>query len=102
LSPEQREELLRALRAHFEKNMNRHKGLEWAKVQAKLGETVGVIRQRIGSFPLLSPRPVLRCSLSPHPETARSTFRLQRNIASELIGRLSRRKMRVAVRYHLP
>jgi hypothetical protein len=36
LSPEQREELLRALKARSEKNMNRHKGLEWAKVQAKL------------------------------------------------------------------
>src|SRR6266481_293449 len=36
LSPEQREELLRALKARFEKNMNRHKGLEWDKVQAKL------------------------------------------------------------------
>ena len=36
LSPEQREELLRALKARFEKDMNRHKGLEWAKVQAKL------------------------------------------------------------------
>jgi Protein of unknown function (DUF4256) len=36
LSPEQREELLRTLKARFEKNMNRHKGLEWAKVQAKL------------------------------------------------------------------
>ena len=36
LSPEQREELLRALKARFEKNMNRHKGLEWTKVQAKL------------------------------------------------------------------
>ncbi len=36
LSPEQREELLRALIARFEKNMNRHNGLEWAKVQAKL------------------------------------------------------------------
>ncbi len=33
LSPEQREELLRALKARFEKNMNRHKGLEWAKVK---------------------------------------------------------------------
>ena len=32
----QREELLRTLKARFEKNMNRHKGLEWAKVQAKL------------------------------------------------------------------
>src|SRR6266850_7747974 len=36
LSLEQREELLRALKARFEKNMNRHKGLEWAEVQAKL------------------------------------------------------------------
>ena len=36
LSSEQRKELLGALKARFEKNMNRHKGLEWAKVQAKL------------------------------------------------------------------
>jgi hypothetical protein len=36
LSPEQRKELLRALKARFENNINRHKGLEWAKVQAKL------------------------------------------------------------------
>ena|ERR1051325_3619798 len=36
LSPEQREELLRALKARFEKNMNRHKGLDWSKVQTKL------------------------------------------------------------------
>ena len=36
LSPKQREELLGALKARFEKNMNRHRGLEWAKVQAKL------------------------------------------------------------------
>src|SRR3989441_2740926 len=36
LSPEKREELLRALKAGWEKNMSRHKGLEWAKVQAKL------------------------------------------------------------------
>jgi hypothetical protein len=36
LSAEQREELLRALKARFEKNMNRHEGLEWARVQAKL------------------------------------------------------------------
>ena len=36
LSSAQREELLRALKARFEKNMNRHKGLEWAKIQAKL------------------------------------------------------------------
>jgi len=36
LSPAQREELLTTLKARFEKHMNRHKGLEWAKVQAKL------------------------------------------------------------------
>ena len=36
LSPKQREELLRALKDRFEKNMNRHKGLEWAKVREKL------------------------------------------------------------------
>ena len=36
LSSEQSEELLRALKARFEKNMNRHNGLEWAKVQTKL------------------------------------------------------------------
>jgi hypothetical protein len=36
MSPEQREELLEALQARFEKNGNRHKSLEWAQVQAKL------------------------------------------------------------------
>jgi hypothetical protein len=36
LSPEQRDELLRALKARFEKNVHRHKGLEWAKVQTPL------------------------------------------------------------------
>ena len=36
LSPEQRKELLTTLKARFEKNVNRHKGLAWAEVQAKL------------------------------------------------------------------
>jgi hypothetical protein len=36
LSPAQREELVRALKARFEKHMNRHKGLEWARLQARL------------------------------------------------------------------
>ena len=36
LSPEQHEKLLGTLKARFEKNMNYHKGLEWAKVQTKL------------------------------------------------------------------
>jgi hypothetical protein len=41
LAPEQREGLLRALKARFEKSMDRHKGLEWAKVQAKLEANTG-------------------------------------------------------------
>lgn len=36
LSPEQQEELLTVLEARFEKNMQRHKGIEWNKVLAKL------------------------------------------------------------------
>ena len=36
LSTKQRDELLTTLKARFEKNMNRHKGLDWAKVQARL------------------------------------------------------------------
>jgi len=36
MKAKEREELLSALKARFEKNMNRHKGVEWAKVQAKL------------------------------------------------------------------
>lgn len=36
LSPEQRDALLRELKSRFEKNIQRHKGLEWARVQARL------------------------------------------------------------------
>jgi len=36
LTEKQHEELLKTLKARFEKNMNRHKGLAWTKVQAKL------------------------------------------------------------------
>lgn len=36
LSPKQRDELLRTLKVRFDKNMNRHQGLEWAKIMAKL------------------------------------------------------------------
>ena len=41
LSAEQREELLRVLKARFEKNVNHHKGFEWAKVQARLELSAG-------------------------------------------------------------
>jgi hypothetical protein len=41
LAPEQRDELLRVLKARFEKNMNRHKGLEWVDVQARLEANPG-------------------------------------------------------------
>jgi len=37
LLPTQRAELLQALQTRFEKNAGRHQGLEWTKVQAKLG-----------------------------------------------------------------
>jgi hypothetical protein len=36
LSKRQREEILKAVQSRFEKNMNRHKGLEWASIQARL------------------------------------------------------------------
>jgi hypothetical protein len=36
LSREQREEIIRTLKGRFEKNLNRHEGLEWAPLQAKL------------------------------------------------------------------
>jgi hypothetical protein len=35
LSPEQRKKLLGALETRFEKNLNRHEGLEWASIDAK-------------------------------------------------------------------
>lgn len=38
LSPEQREELLGTLKTRFEKNRNRHKGLEWAELARRAGE----------------------------------------------------------------
>ncbi len=41
LNSEQSEVLLKALKARFEKNMARHKGLEWAKVQARLESNAG-------------------------------------------------------------
>jgi Protein of unknown function (DUF4256) len=41
LSPEQREALLSALKARFEKHAKRHQGLEWARVQAKLEGNTG-------------------------------------------------------------
>ena len=36
LSQKQREELLKTLKTRFEKNMNRHEGIEWTKVLTKL------------------------------------------------------------------
>src|SRR6476660_8521016 len=41
LSPEQREELLRVLKARFQENRNRHEGLEWTEVKAKLEANAG-------------------------------------------------------------
>ena len=44
LSPEQSERLLEVLQARFERNMPRHKGLQWAKVQAKLQANADKLR----------------------------------------------------------
>lgn len=41
LSAKEQEDLLKTLKARFEKNMNRHKGLEWAKLQGKLEANPG-------------------------------------------------------------
>ncbi|MDO9613320.1 MAG: DUF4256 domain-containing protein, partial [Bacteroidota bacterium] len=41
LSPKQREELIRTLKARFENNMNCHEGVEWAEVQLKLDSPAG-------------------------------------------------------------
>jgi Protein of unknown function (DUF4256) len=41
LTSVQQEEIFRVLKARFEKNMNRHQGLEWAKVLAKLNSPAG-------------------------------------------------------------
>lgn len=38
------EELLNILKARFESNVNRHKGLEWAKIQAKLEANIEKLR----------------------------------------------------------
>jgi len=46
LSAEQRTELLRTLKTRFEKNINRHQGLDWAKIQAKLEAN----NEKIGSL----------------------------------------------------
>jgi Protein of unknown function (DUF4256) len=43
----QREELLGALKARFEKNMNRHRGFEWDKVKARLEANSGKLRSLI-------------------------------------------------------
>lgn len=40
LSPEQQKELLNILKARFEKNSSRHKGIQWKEVQAKLEKSV--------------------------------------------------------------
>ncbi|HLU04957.1 MAG TPA: DUF4256 domain-containing protein [Woeseiaceae bacterium] len=44
MKAKQREELLGALQARFKKNMNRHKGIDWAKVQEKLEASPGKLR----------------------------------------------------------
>ncbi len=44
MKPQEREELLRALKARFEKNMHRHVGIAWAEVQARLESRAEALR----------------------------------------------------------
>lgn len=44
MKPKEREEFLRTLQTRFENNMSRHKGLDWAKVQAKLAADTEKLR----------------------------------------------------------
>src|SRR5512138_2930854 len=44
LSPEQRAEIIKTIKARFEKNLGRHKGLEWAKVKEKLDHASSVAK----------------------------------------------------------
>jgi len=46
LPPDQQEEILKTLQTRFEKNMNRHKGMEWAKIKSKLN----VNPEKLGSL----------------------------------------------------
>jgi hypothetical protein len=69
MKAKQREELLRALKARFEKNMNRHKGLEWDKVQAKLEAKIeklwslnDMIKRRANTFFMIVQRKVLKAA----------------------------------------
>ena len=50
LSPEQGKELLRVLKNRFERNMNRHKGLEWAEVLGKLETNGDSFREKLWSL----------------------------------------------------
>jgi Protein of unknown function (DUF4256) len=44
LAPKEHEELLGVLKARFEKNMNRHQGIEWSNVQARLDANTAKLR----------------------------------------------------------
>ena len=44
MNAQPREELLKAVKARFEKNLNRHKGLEWARVQSRLEANIERLR----------------------------------------------------------
>ena len=44
MKPRERDELLRALKARFEKNMRRHIGIAWAEVRAKLEDSPAALR----------------------------------------------------------
>ncbi len=50
LSADERKELLKVLKARFEKNEKRHKGIDWAKVQAKLEGSGKGVEEKLWSI----------------------------------------------------
>ncbi len=72
LSTEQREELISTLKTRFEKNMNRHTGVEWAKLQAKLDSDKSV--EKLWSINEMERTGGNRMLLDLMPERANTSF----------------------------
>lgn len=78
LLPKQREELLKTLKTRFEKNSNRHKGIEWSKVQAKIEAKAGKLwslseMERTGGEPdvIVLNKEIVFCDCSPETPKGR-------------------------------
>lgn len=96
LSPQQRDHLLKTLKARFEKNLNRHPGLQWSTVQARLARKPKALwslseMERTGGEPdVIGSEPgtgeYIFCDCSPESPEGR------RNICYDLAGQKKREK----------